>query len=159
MMLFSANSNTYLLNVVYTIAEPIATASTKSTTITSYPLKLAYFYCILASMKDYGLFRFHYITTVARLNYLGDNRCRMVCLSSSDVNCCAVSSFATSEELDGNSVFSSKSPLTFIFNLALFDDYLRSDYYTYNFCCCLNNKTVANFEMGIQTSKKKLRWS
>lgn len=156
-MLFWANSDTCLLNAVYTTAEPIATATTKCTTFKSYPLKQEYSYYKLTSTMGYSLFNFHssiYKAIVAGLSYLGDNRCLMVCLSFGDVNCCTVSSFATSEELDDNSIFLSLSHLAFIFNLALFDDYLRSDYYFYY---SLNNKTVANFEMENQT-RKKFTW-
>ena len=156
-MLFLAYSDICLLNDVYTTSEPIATTTTatKYTAIASYLLKQAYFYRKLTSTMGYSLFNFNfsiYITIVAKLNYLGDNHCLRVCLSFGDVNCCSESSFATFEELDDNSIFSSISPLAFLFNPEWFDDYLRSDYYTYNFYCCFNNKTVANFEMEIRTN-------
>ena len=160
-MRFSANSDICSLNAVsssYTTAAPIATTTSRCTTFKSYLLKLAYFYCKLTSTTGCSLFNFNssiYIAIVARPYYLDDNRCLRVCLSFGDVNYCSASSFATSEELDDNSIFSSISHLALIFNLALFDDYLRSDYYTYNFYYCyycLNNKTTANFEMETQTS-------
>ena len=56
-MLFWANSDTCLLNVVYTTAEPIATSTTTTTKCTnfkSYLWKQEYSYCKFTSTMDYS---------------------------------------------------------------------------------------------------------